>query len=79
VKIKKKIYLTKGSVILAADLLANTRLARTYIALKSNKIRKSWLKVQIVRELGLVSSLLSDYFIEPEAKVKALHKGENRE
>ena len=39
-KIEKEIYLTKDNIILAADLLANTRLARTYIALKSNEIRR---------------------------------------
>jgi hypothetical protein len=78
-KIERKICLTKDSVILAADLLANARPARIYMALKSNKIRRGWLKVQIVRELGLVSSLLSDYFIEPKAEVKALHGGGDRE
>jgi hypothetical protein len=44
-KTKKNIYLTKDSIILVADLLANTRPARTYIALKSDKIYKGWLKV----------------------------------
>jgi hypothetical protein len=39
-KIEKEICLTKDSVILAADLLANARLACIYIVLKSNKIRK---------------------------------------
>jgi hypothetical protein len=39
-KIEREICLTKDSVILAADLLANTRPARTYIALKSNEIRR---------------------------------------
>jgi hypothetical protein len=39
-KIERKIYLTKDSVILVTNLLSNTRPARTYIALKSNKIRK---------------------------------------
>jgi hypothetical protein len=39
-KIERKICLTKDSVILAADLLANTRPARIYIALKSNEIRR---------------------------------------
>jgi hypothetical protein len=39
-KIKKETYLTKDNIILVADLLANTRLARIYIALKSNKIRR---------------------------------------
>jgi hypothetical protein len=55
-KVKKEICLTKDSVILAADLLANTRLARIYIALKSNKIRRGWLKVQIIRELGVTNA-----------------------
>jgi hypothetical protein len=39
-KIEREIYLTKDNVILVADLLSNTRPARTYIALKSNKICK---------------------------------------
>jgi hypothetical protein len=78
-KIKREIYLTKDSVILVADLLSNTRPARTYIALKSNKIYKGWLKAQIVRELSLVSSLLNNYFIKPEIKVKVLPGGEDGE
>jgi hypothetical protein len=39
-KVEREIYLTKDSVILTADLLANARPARIYIALKSNKIRR---------------------------------------
>jgi hypothetical protein len=39
-KIEREICLTKDSVILAADLLANTRPARIYIALKSDEIRR---------------------------------------
>jgi hypothetical protein len=71
--------LTKDNVILIADLLSNTRPACTYITLKSNKIRKGWLKVQIVRELSLVNSFLSNYFIKPKVKIKVLPRGENRE
>jgi hypothetical protein len=44
-KVEKETYLTKNNVILVADLLTNTRLARIYIALKSNKIRRGWLKI----------------------------------
>jgi hypothetical protein len=39
-KIEREICLTKDSVILAADLLANARPARIYIVLKSNKIHR---------------------------------------
>jgi hypothetical protein len=78
-KVKKKIYLTKNNIILIADLLSNARLARTYIALKSNKIYKGWLKTQIVRELNLVNSFLNNYFIKPKIKVKALPKNKDKE
>jgi hypothetical protein len=78
-KVEREIYLTKNSIILVADLLSNTRPARIYIALKSDKIHKGWLKVQIVRELSLVSSFLSNYFIKPEIEIKVLPRGKNRE
>jgi hypothetical protein len=39
-KVERKTCLTKDSVILVADLLSNARPARTYIALKSDKIHK---------------------------------------
>jgi hypothetical protein len=78
-KVEREIYLTKDSIILVADLLSNTRLARIYIALKSNKIRKGWLKAQIVQELNLVSSFLNNYFIKPEIEVEVLPRDENKE
>jgi hypothetical protein len=78
-KVEGETCLTKDGVILVADLLSNARPARTYMALKSDEIRKGWLKAQIVRELNLVGGLLSDYFIEPEVEVEALPGGEDGE
>jgi hypothetical protein len=39
-KIERETCLTKDSIILIADLLSNARPARTYMALKSDKIYK---------------------------------------
>ena len=60
-KIQEEFCLTPEGQLFMLDLLDNESLARTYVALKSDKLRTMWLRKQLVRSGGELEELFIDW------------------